>query len=247
MAERKSTATRATGGKATSATAARKTTAKRASRPGSAAADGVPEGTAPEPVDGSLAALRDAAMGCKRCDLWRPATQTVFGEGPARARIMVVGEQPGDQEDLAGKPFVGPSGRLFDQALEELGIDRGRVYVTNAVKHFKFTPRGKTRLHQSPNPAEQRACRAWLDGERDRLKPRVIVCLGAIASKAIFGSKFGLMRQRGQWQDLADGAHGFATVHPSWVLRQRGSEERELAYRGFVADLAVLTELPDDD
>ncbi|GHA70519.1 hypothetical protein GCM10007067_03360 [Lysobacter bugurensis] len=205
----------------------------------------MPEGSAPEPVDGTLAALRAAVMACKRCDLWRPATQTVFGEGPAKARIMVVGEQPGDQEDLAGRPFVGPSGRLFDEALEELGVDRGGVYVTNAVKHFKFVPRGKVRLHQSPNAAEQRACRPWLDGERERLKPEVIVCLGATAAKQVFGRKFGLMKQRGQWQLLDDGSRGFATVHPSWVLRQRGSDERERAYRGFVADLALLTEFED--
>jgi uracil-DNA glycosylase family protein len=210
------------------------------------ALDDVPEGSAPEPVDDTLAALRAAAAACKRCDLWRPATQTVFGEGPARARIMVIGEQPGDQEDLAGRPFVGPSGRMLDDALDELGVDRGTVYVTNAVKHFKFTPRGKARLHQSPNAAEQRACRPWLDGERERLKPKVIVCLGAIASKQVFGSKFGLMKQRGEWLSLDDGTRGFATVHPSWVLRQRGSEERERAYRGFVADLALLTELDDD-
>ncbi|WP_229792260.1 UdgX family uracil-DNA binding protein, partial [Cognatilysobacter bugurensis] len=209
------------------------------------ALDEVPEGSAPEPVDGTLAALRAAVMACKRCDLWRPATQTVFGEGPAKARIMVVGEQPGDQEDLAGRPFVGPSGRLFDEALEELGVDRGGVYVTNAVKHFKFVPRGKVRLHQSPNAAEQRACRPWLDGERERLKPEVIVCLGATAAKQVFGRKFGLMKQRGQWQLLDDGSRGFATVHPSWVLRQRGSDERERAYRGFVADLALLTEFED--
>lgn len=207
------------------------------------ALDEVPEGTAPEPVDRTLAALRAAAMACKRCDLWRPATQTVFGEGPARARIMVIGEQPGDQEDLAGRPFVGPSGRMLDDALEELGIDRGTVYVTNAVKHFKFVPRGKVRLHRSPNAAEQRACRPWLDGERERLKPEVIVCLGAIAAKQVFGSRFGLMKQRGEWQSLDGGDRGFATVHPSWVLRQRGGEDRDRAYRGFVADLALLTEL----
>lgn len=250
MATRKSATTRtprrASAREGTREPAPSNSSAKRTSKRKAATTD-LPEGMSPVPANATLAALREAAMDCKRCDLWRPATQTVFGEGPARARIMVVGEQPGDQEDLAGRPFVGPSGRLFDQALEELGVDRGAVYVTNAVKHFKFTPRGKHRLHQTPNPAEQRACRVWLDGERDRLKPKVIVCLGAIASKAIFGSRFGLMKQRGQWQALADGARGLATVHPSWVLRQRGSEERERAYRGFVADLSLLTELEDED
>jgi DNA polymerase len=205
----------------------------------------VPEGSAPEPVDDSLAALRQAAEGCKRCDLWRPATQTVFGEGPARARILVVGEQPGDAEDLAGQPFVGPSGRLFDRALAELGLDRGRMYVTNAVKHFKFERRGRIRLHKSPNPAEQRACRLWLEGELARIRPRIVVCLGAIAARNVFGTKFGLMRQRGTWHPLGSGRMGFATLHPSAVLRQRGAEAREAAYRGFVADLALLLDPPD--
>lgn len=205
----------------------------------------VPEGTAPEPVDDSLAALRDAAAGCKRCPLWKPATQTVFGEGPARARILVVGEQPGDAEDLAGRPFVGPSGRLFDRALGELGIDRKRLYVTNAVKHFKFERRGKVRLHKRPNPAEQRACRLWLEGELARVRPRIVVCLGAIAARNVFGTKFGLMRQRGTWQALPRGRMGFATLHPSAVLRQRGSDAREAAYRGLVADLALLLDPPD--
>ena len=200
----------------------------------------VPEGSAPEPVDDSLAALRDAALGCKRCPLWKPATQTVFGEGPADARVLVVGEQPGNDEDLAGRPFVGPAGRMFDKALEELGIDRGRVYVTNAVKHFKFERRGKARLHRSPNPAEQRACRLWLEGEIARIRPDIVVCLGAIAARNVFGTKFGLMKQRGTWQSLPDGGRGFATVHPSWVLRQRDSASREAAMRGFVADLALL-------
>lgn len=205
----------------------------------------VPEGTAPEPVDDSLAALRDAAAGCKRCPLWKRATQTVFGEGPARARILVVGEQPGDAEDLAGRPFVGPSGRLFDRALAELGIDRKRLYVTNAVKHFKFERRGKVRLHKRPNPAEQRACRLWLEGELARVRPRIVVCLGAIAARNVFGTKFGLMRQRGTWQALPGGRMGFATLHPSAVLRQRGSDAREAAYRGLVADLALLLDPPD--
>ena len=200
----------------------------------------VPPGGAPIPVDDSLDALRDAAAGCKRCDLWKPATQTVFGAGPANARILVVGEQPGDAEDLSGVPFVGPSGQMFDRALEELGLDRRRMYVTNAVKHFKFERRGKVRLHKSPNPGEQRACRLWLESELARIRPHVVVCLGAIAARNIFGTKFGLMKQRGTWQDLADGTRAFATVHPSWILRQRDAQSRDEAYRGFVADLALL-------
>ena len=200
----------------------------------------VAEGSAPAPVDDSLDALRDAAMGCKRCPLWKPATQTVFGEGPDNAKVLVVGEQPGDQEDLSGRPFVGPSGKLFDRALEELGIDRSRFYVTNAVKHFKFERRGKARLHKSPNAGEQRACRLWLEGELARIRPEIVVCLGAIASRNVFGPAFRVTRQRGTWQALADGTRAFATVHPSSVLRQRGDAARHAAYRGFVADLALL-------
>lgn len=213
-----------------------------AKRPRKARKRLVPEGSAPEPVDDSLRALRDAANGCKRCDLWKPATQTVFGEGRERARIMVIGEQPGDQEDLEGRPFVGPAGKLFDRALAELGIDRGGMYVTNAVKHFRFERRGKIRLHRSPDPGQQRACRIWLEGELQRVRPKVIVCLGAIAAKAILGSKFGLMRQRGQWQVLPDGTRVLATVHPSFVLRQRDSEARHVAYADFVHDLSRLSE-----
>ena len=187
-----------------------------------------------------ISALREAAMDCKRCDLWKPATQTVFGEGPARARIVVVGEQPGDKEDLAGRPFVGPAGQLFDKALDELGVDRTQCYVTNAVKHFKFERRGKARLHKSPNPGEQRACRIWLENELARIKPEIVVCLGAIAARNVIGSGFKLMQQRGQWIELASGAHAIATVHPSFVLRQRDSASREREYRAFVADLAAL-------
>ena len=203
----------------------------------------VPEGSAPEPVDDSLAALREAARGCKRCPLWKPATQTVFGEGPERAKVLVVGEQPGDVEDLEGRPFVGPSGKLFDKALAELGVDRGRMYVTNAVKHFKFERRGKVRLHRSPDPGEQRACRIWLEGELARIRPKVVVCLGAIAARNVLGTKFRLMQQRGTWQALPDGTRVLATVHPSWVLRQRDSESREAAWRGFVTDLAALLDI----
>jgi len=194
-------------------------------------------------MDDSLGALRDAAAGCKRCDLWKSATQTVFGAGPDNARVLVVGEQPGDAEDLAGLPFVGPAGSMLDRALEELGLDRRRMYVTNAVKHFKFERRGKVRLHRSPNPGEQRACRLWLEGELACIKPDVVVCLGAIAARNVLGTKFGLMKQRGTWQELPDGTRAFATVHPSWILRQRDSESRETAYRGFVADLALLLDI----
>jgi uracil-DNA glycosylase len=214
-----------------------------AGKPAAVRKRAVPPGSAPIPVDDSLDALREAAAGCKRCDLWKPATQTVFGTGPDDARILVVGEQPGDAEDLSGLPFVGPAGKLFDRALEELGIDRSRCYVTNAVKHFKFERRGKTRLHRSPDPAEQRACRLWLEGELARIRPDVVVCLGAIAARNILGTTFGLMKQRGTWQVLADGTRAFATVHPSWVLRQTDSESRAAAYKGFVADLALLLDV----
>jgi uracil-DNA glycosylase family protein len=217
--------------------ATRKPPAARPSRPRKRA---VPDGSAPVPVDDSLDALRDAASGCKRCDLWKPATQTVFGAGPDNARIVVIGEQPGDAEDLSGLPFVGPAGLLFDRALDELGIDRRRLYVTNAVKHFKFERRGKSRMHRSPNPAEQRSCRMWLEAELARIRPDIVVCLGAIAARSIFGTKFGLMKQRGTWQTLADGTRAFATVHPSWVLRQTDSQSRDAAYKGFVADLSLL-------
>jgi uracil-DNA glycosylase family protein len=205
----------------------------------------IPEGSAPEPKGPSLTALREAAAGCKRCPLWKPATQTVFGEGPARARVLVVGEQPGDKEDLAGRPFVGPAGKLFDQALDELGIDRKQCYVTNAVKHFKFEQRGKVRLHKQPDPSEQRACRVWLEGELARIKPDYVVCLGAIAARNVLGNQFKLMRERGQWRELPSGAKVFATVHPSFVLRQRDSASRAREYKGFVSDLAALLEVMD--
>ena len=177
-----------------------------------------------------------------RCPLWEPATQTVFGEGPAKARIMLVGEVPGDEEDLSGHPFVGPSGQLLDRALGELGLDREAMYVTNAVKHFKFVPRGKRRLHSKPSPSEQRACRPWLERELQAIRPQVVVCLGATAAQALLGRGFGLMKSRGQWQAHANGARVLATVHPSWVLRQRGSQARAAAFADFKADLARLVE-----
>ncbi|MDZ4078782.1 UdgX family uracil-DNA binding protein [Hydrocarboniphaga sp.] len=190
---------------------------------------------------GSLRELRKQAHDCRRCELWKPATQTVFGEGPSDARIMLIGEQPGDQEDLAGKPFVGPAGRMLGQALVEIGLDRKQLYVTNTVKHFKFEPRGKFRLHKRADSREQHACRVWLDAELEKLQPETIVCLGSMAASAILGSSFKLLEQRGQWHELGDGRRAFATVHPSYLLRVPGEQERAQAYRDFVRDLRLLT------
>jgi len=190
-------------------------------------------------ADSDLARLRAAAAGCHDCDLWRHATQVVFGEGSARAQVVLIGEQPGDAEDRSGRPFVGPAGRLLDRALVDAGIDRAAVYLTNTVKHFKFTPRGKRRLHQRANAQEQAACRQWLDAEIAQLRPRIVVCLGAMAAKAIFGTAFGLMKQRAQWIELGADRVGIATVHPSYLLRVP-DEERESAYREFVADLRKI-------
>lgn len=196
--------------------------------------------TMPAPTAGSLDALRSAADTCRRCELWEHATQTVFGEGPADARLMVVGEQPGDEEDLRGRPFVGPAGRLFDRALAELGMDRAQFYVTNAVKHFRFEMRGKFRLHRNPTTAQVRACNAWLERELSLLRPQVVLCLGATAARAVFGNDFQLMQQRGRWIELGEGRRGLATVHPSWILRQRAGDAAKVAWQGFLDDLAML-------
>ncbi len=193
--------------------------------------------------EGSIAALRKQARDCRACDLWKPATQTVFGEGRSDARIVVIGEQPGDQEDLAGKPFVGPAGKLFDRALDDAGIDRGALYVTNAVKHFKFEPRGKARLHKRANAEEQAACRPWLAAEIGRIDPEAIVCLGAMAAQAVFGSSFRLMAQRGEWLELPDGRRALATVHPSYLLRLPDHAAREEGYADFVRDLRLMGEV----
>ena len=205
----------------------------------------IPSPVLPAPVAAgdSLAAVQAAALACRRCPLWEPATQTVFGEGPADARVMLIGEQPGDEEDLSGRPFVGPAGKLLDRALAELGVDRAQVYVTNAVKHFKFQRSGKIRLHQKPDSSERAACHAWLQQELAMVRPQRVVCLGATAAEAVFGKGFKLLEERGLWHTLADGTRVMATVHPAWVLRQRDGPQRGAAYRGFVDDLARLNEL----
>jgi DNA polymerase len=182
--------------------------------------------------------LRDAAATCRNCHLYQNATQTVFGEGPARAQVVLVGEQPGDQEDRQGHPFVGPAGRVLDEALAEAGIDRRRVYVTNAVKHFKYELRGKRRIHKKPNTTEVRACHPWLDGELDAVKPKVVVALGATAAQALFGPDFKVTRQRGEFVSLdGNGTRATATVHPSSILRAQDDESRHEQMRAFVEDL----------
>jgi uracil-DNA glycosylase family protein len=185
----------------------------------------------------SLPAVRDVARGCKACDLYKLGTQTVFGEGPSKAEIMMVGEQPGDAEDLAGHPFVGPAGRLLDRALEEAGIDRSRVYVTNVVKHFKWEPRGKRRIHAKPNAAEIGACRPWLDTEIALVTPHVLVCLGATAAQALLGRSFKVTQQRGKFVPSALAPLVTATVHPSSILRAPDDQSRRDELREFVADL----------
>lgn len=187
---------------------------------------------------GSLGALRAEAADCRACHLWKDATQTVFGEGPAHAPIMLVGEQPGDKEDLAGKPFVGPAGQLLNRALEEAGIDRGKVYVTNAVKHFKFVPRGKIRLHQKPNTPEIRACRPWYERELATVKPALVVAMGATAVQSVFGKIMPIGKNRGHLIDL-DEAKALVTVHPSYLLRLPDAEAKEREYANFVKDLKL--------
>jgi uracil-DNA glycosylase len=191
---------------------------------------------------GSAAALDELrlnARGCKACDLWKTGTQTVFGEGARDAEVMMVGEQPGDREDIEGRPFVGPAGRLLDTALERAGIDRDRVYITNVVKHFKWQPRGKRRIHQKPNLEEITACRPWLEGELAAVKPRVLVCLGATAAQALLGRQFRVSRQRGEFVDSPLAERVTATVHPSSILRG-DPEDREAALADLVRDLEVV-------
>jgi uracil-DNA glycosylase family protein len=188
----------------------------------------------------TLPALREAAAGCRGCHLWRVGTQTVFGEGRAGAVAMFVGEQPGDYEDRQGRPFVGPAGRLLDEALEQAGIDRESIYVTNVVKHFKWKARGKRRIHAKPNWAEMTACMPWLEAELAVVKPRVLVCLGATAAQALLGRDFRVSRRRGELVDSPLAEHVTATVHPSSILR---ADDRDAEMEAFVADLKQIAKL----
>jgi uracil-DNA glycosylase len=190
-----------------------------------------------------IESLRREAADCRACPLWKNATQTVFGEGPAEADIMFVGEQPGDREDRAGRPFVGPAGVVFDKALAEAGVDRKRAYVTNAVKHFKFEPRGKFRLHKRPNAGEIDVCRRWLFSEIDVLKPGVIVALGATAAQSLAGRTVAIGKNRGETLNLANGLRVFVTVHPSSLLRLPDEADKQAAYALFVEDLRAVGEL----
>ena len=191
--------------------------------------------------------VREAAKECTACHLYKHATQTVFGEGPKTASIMLVGEQPGDYEDVAGKPFVGPAGKIMDRALEEAGIDRKQVYVTNAVKHFKWEPRGKRRIHKKPNSREIGACRPWLEAELRIVRPKLVVALGSTAGQTIFGPSFRVMRERGKVLSSKLARRVLATVHPSSLLRQPNEESRHREYNNFVADLRVALKAVDAD
>ena len=207
-----------------------------------ASADGEEWRPAPAPETSSLRTLREAAAHCTACPLYKNATQTVFGEGRKGAALMLLGEQPGDREDLTGKPFVGPAGNILNRALEEAGIDRNAVYVTNAVKHFKWEARGKRRIHQKPSSRDLAACRPWLEAELRIVRPGVLVCLGSTAGQAIFGSSFRVTRERGKLLRSQLAPHVVATVHPSSLLRQPDEESRRREYAHFVEDLRVALE-----
>ena len=185
----------------------------------------------------SLSQLRKEAASCRACDLWERGTQTVFGAGPERAGLMLIGEQPGDREDLAGEPFVGPAGKLLDRALENAGLHRAGVYLTNVVKHFKWVPRGKRRIHEKPNAREIQACRPWLDGEIERVRPKAIVCLGATAAQALLGRDFRVSRERGEWIASELAPFVMATVHPASVLRSPDEATRHAEIERFFADI----------
>jgi uracil-DNA glycosylase len=188
----------------------------------------------------TLTGLREAVQGCRGCDLYKNATQAVFGEGAPDAEVFLVGEQPGDKEDLAGKPFVGPAGQLLDRALEEAGIDRSQTYVTNAVKHFKWQARGKRRIHQKPSWSEIVACRPWLEAELEVVRPRVVVCLGATAAQSLLGRDFRVTQHRRELLDSDLAEHVTATIHPSAILRRQDEESRHAEFAAFVDDLRVV-------
>jgi uracil-DNA glycosylase len=192
------------------------------------------------PPQPTLASLRGAAAGCRACPLWENATQTVFGAGLARSVAMFVGEQPGDREDREGAPFVGPAGRVFDDGLELAGIDRRAAYVTNAVKHFKWEPRGKRRIHAKPSWSELAACRPWLEAELAVVRPRVLVCLGATAAQSLLGRQFRVTKERGAWVESELAEHVTATIHPSAILRQRDEKSRRAEMEAFVRDLKLV-------
>jgi uracil-DNA glycosylase family protein len=185
----------------------------------------------------SLPVLRATVQDCRACDLYKHASQAVFGEGPKTSSIVLIGEQPGDEEDRQGHPFVGPSGHLLDRALADAGIDRSTIYVTNAVKHFKFEERGKRRIHKKPNGTEMKACRPWLEAEITLIKPAIIVCLGATAAQSVFGSDYRVTKERGKFVAHSWAKHATSTIHPSAVLRAPTAEQRQLEYEHFVADL----------
>ena len=195
------------------------------------------------PAKPTLAALREIARTCQACELWKRGTQTVFGEGHARARIVMVGEQPGNDEDLAGRPFVGPAGKLLDKALERAGVDRRQVYVTNVVKHFKWEPKGKRRIHAKPNSGEIRACVPWLEAELELIKPEVVVCLGATAAQALLGRSFLVSQRRGEVMSSSSARNVVATVHPSSILRAPDDETRRAETDRFIDDLRVVASL----
>jgi DNA polymerase len=197
-------------------------------------------------ADAKIASLRSEAKGCRDCPLWKNATQTVFGEGDTRARIMFVGEQPGDMEDRQGHPFVGPAGRILDEGLSEAGIDRARTYVTNAVKHFKWEPRGKRRLHKSPAQRELDACYQWLESEIATIQPALVVALGATAAKALLGSAFRITQGRGKVQNREGLPDVLATFHPSYLLRLKGRPGEEEAWKAFVDDLRIAAKYVKD-
>lgn len=199
------------------------------------------------PAKRSMAALKRAAAGCQGCALYQDASQTVFGEGLRRSRLMLVGEMPGNDEDLAGKPFVGPAGRILDEALDEAGVWRGDAYVTNVVKHFKWASRGRRRLHKTPNRREVNACLPWLQAEIDLVQPEVFVCLGATAGKALLGPDFRVTQQHGQFLDSDLAPYTTATAHPSAILRQRDQESRDRAMRELIADLKKVASVLNGD